>query len=319
ENLLTILLRVTPVEPAGERQYFVQRIRVPAVEEDSKGDAYLQGSFDAGEGKYKVQWLMRDRTERVCSSTWDVDAVLPQRDKQIALALQPGEIRQSDREQFKDEPPVARSAEEPPLNIKVLVNFAPQNARSSTLQPLDTSALVSILRNIARDPRIGRFSVVAFNLHEQRVLHRQDNAEKIDFPALGEALESLDLGTVDLKRLSHKNGDTEFLAGLIKEEVGAAAAPDAVVFAGPKAMLDENIPQESLREIGGLNYPVFYMNYNLQPQNVPWSDTIGKAVKFLKGQEYTISKPRDLWFAVTEMVSRISKWKQGRRSATSSE
>ena len=58
---------------------------------------------------------------------------------------------------------------------------------------------------------------------------------------------------------------------------------------------------------------MFYMNYNLYPQAVPWNDTIRKAVKFLKGYEYTISKPRDLWFAVTEMVSKIVKTKQVRR------
>lgn len=320
ENLLTVLFRVTPVEPAGESLYFTQRIRVPSIEEDAKGDAYLQGGFDVGEGKYKVEWLMRDRAERVCASTWDVEALLPTRDKQIVLAMNPGTIRPTDREQFQEEPPIARSSEEPPLNVKVLINFAPQNSKSATLQPLDTSALISILRNIARDPRIGKFSIVAFNLQEQRVIHRQDNAEKIDFPALGEALESLNLGTVDLQRLSQKHGDTEFLAGLIRQEVaGEEAAPDAVVFAGPKALLQENVPAESLQEIGELNYPVFYMNYNLYPQAVPWSDTISRAVKHLKGQEYTISRPRDLWYAVTEMVSRIVKWKQGRQSGTSSE
>ena len=92
-------------------------------------------------------------------------------------------------------------ADEPPLNVKVLVNFAPQNSRSATLQPLDTSALTAILRNISRDPRIGKFTIVAFNLQEHRVVYRQDNAEKIDFPALGEALDSISPGTVDLKRL----------------------------------------------------------------------------------------------------------------------
>lgn len=319
ENLLTVLFRVTPSDPKGETVYMTQRIRVPSIEEDASGDAYLQGGFDIGEGKYHVDWLMRDRAERVCSSSWDFDAVLPSKDKQITLALTAGEIRAVDREQFRDEPPVARSSEEPPLNVKVLVNFAPQNARAATLQPLDTSALVSILRNISRDPRIGRFSLIAFNLQEQRVLYRQENADKIDFPALGDALQSLNLGTVDLKRLSQKNGDTDFLAGLIRQEVGTSgSSPDAVVFAGPKALLEENIPQESLRQIGELTYPVFYMNYNLYPQAVPWTDTISKAVKFLKGQEYTISRPRDLWYAVTEMVSRIAKWKQGRRSGTSS-
>jgi len=319
ENLLTVLFRVSPVEPKGDPIYLTQRIRVPAIEDEAKGDAYLQGAFDIGEGKYHLDWLMRDRAERVCSNSWDIEATLPPKDKQIALVMTPGEIRAADREQFRDEPPVARSSEEAPLNVKVLVNFAPQNARAATLQPLDTSALVSILRNISRDPRIGRFSLVAFNLQEQRIIYRQENADKIDFPALGDALQSLNLGTVDLKRLSQKNGDTEFLTGLIKQEIGAtSASPDAVVFAGPKALLEESVPQDSLRQIGELAYPVFYMNYNLYPQAVPWTDTISKAVKYLKGQEYTISRPRDLWYAVTEMVSRIVKSKQGRRSGTSS-
>jgi len=319
ENLLTILLRVTPVEPAGEPVFLSQRIKVPVLDRESKGDAYLQGGVDLGEGKYKIDWLMRDRTERVCASNWELEALLPPKDKQIALALRPGQIRAIDREQFQEEPPVARSSDEPPLNVKVLINFAPQNSKSATLQPLDTTALISILRNIAREPRIGKFSLVAFNLQEQRVLYRQEDAEKIDFPALGSALETLNLGTVDLQRLGQKNGDTEFLTKLIQSEVGSSGkSPDAVVFAGPKAMLETSIPSDSLKQIGEVAYPVFYMNYNLYPQATPWSDTISKAVKFLKGQEYTISRPRDLWYAVTEMVSRISKSKQGRRSGTSS-
>ena len=47
----------------------------------------------------------------------------------------------------------------------------------------------------------------------------------------------------------------------------------------------------------------------LQPvsADVPWKDSISHAVKLFRGTEYTISRPRDLWFAVTEMVSRIVK------------
>jgi len=321
DNLLTILFRVTDPARKDDPLYFTQKVRVPAIEEDAKGDAYLQGSFDVGEGSYHVDWLMRDRSERVCSSNWDFDAALPVKDKQIALALSPGTVRQADPEQFKEEPPVVRAQNEPPLNVKVMINFAPQNSQSATLQPLDTSALVSILRTIARDPHIGKFTIVAFNLQEQKVVYRAENAERIDFPALGEALNSLNLGTIDLHRLSQKHGDTDFLASLIRKEVSTTnAPPDALVFAGPKALLDENVPQDALREIGNVNYPIFYMNYNLYPQQIPWNDAIGKAVKFFKGYEYTISKPRDLWFAVSEMVSRITKSKAGRRAgALSSE
>jgi len=315
ENLLTMIFRIVPESHRDEPFFFVQRVRVPSIPEDAKGEAYLQGSFDLGEGRYHVDWLMRDRSERVCSFYWDAEAALPPRDKQISVALPPDSIQASETEPFKEDPPVARTQGELPLNVKVLINFAPQNSRSATLQPLDTTALVSILRSISREPRIGKFSIVAFNLQEQRILYRQDRADRIDFPALGEALHSLNLGTIDLKKLIQKNGETEFLTNLIQREIGGEEQPDALIFAGPKVMLEENVPVDSLKDVGEVEYPVFYMNYNLEPQTNPWKDAIGRTVKFFKGYEFTISRPRDLWVAMTEIVSRILKFKSARRTS----
>jgi hypothetical protein len=313
ENTLTMLFRVTPGNHKDEPVYFVQRLKVPAIEEDARGDAYLSGGFDLGEGNYHVDWLMRDRSERVCSSYWDSEAFLSSKEKQISLVIQPGAISRSDGEQFKEEPPIERITDEPPLNVKVLVNFAPQVATSAAFRPMDTAALVSILRQIARDPHISKFSVVAFNMQEQRIIYRQESADRIDFPALGEALNTVNLGTVDLRRLSQKHGDTDFLADLIKTEIGSTEHPDALVFAGPKVMLDSSIPADSLKDVGDVEYPVFYMNYNLNPQQTPWRDSISRAVRFFKGTEYTITRPKDLWFAVNEMVARIVKSKHGRQ------
>ncbi len=318
EDLLTMVFRVTPAERKDEPVYFSQRISVPSIEENAKGDAYLQGSFDVGEGAYHVDWLMRDRTERVCSSYWDFTAALPARDKQISLEIPASSVQAGRPEPFKEEQPVDRNQTEPPLNVKVLVNFAPQNARAATLQPLDTNALVSILRSISREPRIGKFSVVAFNMQQQKVVYRQDNCEQIDFPSLGDALSSLNLGTIDLKRLSQKHGDTEFLTKLITQEMSAKDRPDALIFAGPKVMLEERVPQDLLKEVGDLQYPVFYMNYNFNPQSNPWRDAIGTAVRFFKGYEYTISRPRDLFYAWTDIMSRTVKLKLGRRGSDAS-
>ena len=309
ENKLTILFRVTSDTHKEEPVFFVQHVRVPSIDDEAKGDATLGGTFDLGEGNYHVDWLMRDRAERVCSFYWDSEATLPSKDKQIALEMPAGVVRRSQEEQFIEDPPVERSPSTgPPLNIKVLVNFAPQNFDSPALRPLDTVALVSILRRISREPQFGKFSLVAFNIQEQRVLYRQSSSERIDFPALGQALQSMKLGTVDLKRLSQKHGDTDFLTDLIKKEMSADDHPDALVFAGPKIMLDSAVPQETLTPlVSDVDYPVFYMNYNLNPQAVPWKDSISRAVKVFRGTEYTISRPRDLWFSVTEMVSRIVK------------
>jgi hypothetical protein len=317
DNSLNILFRVEPQNHPEHPIYFMQHVRVPKIEEDAKGEAFLQGGFDLGEGNYHVDWLMRDRSERVCSHYWDSEATLATKDRSINLAIAPGDVQRADGEQFKEEPPVQRVSNEPLLNVKVLVNFAPQNSNSAALQPVDTSALVSILRSISREPRIGKFSIVAFNMQEERVVYRQEAVDRIDFPALGSALGSLNLGTVDLKRLGEKHGDTEFLTDLVRHEVCTKCArPDALIFAGPKVMLDANVPQEALKDAADVNFPVFYMNYNLNPQAVPWKDAISRTVKFFRGYEFTITHPRDLWFAVSDMVSRIVKSRNGKQTSS---
>ena len=95
-------------------------------------------------------------------------------------------------------------------------------------------------------------------------------------------------------------------------------APDAVIFAGPKIMLDDGLPPETLKQLADVKFPVFYMNYNLNPQANPWRDAIGSAVKALKGAEFTIARPRDLFFSWADIVGRIVKSKFGRTGITTS-
>ena len=319
DNQLTMVFRVTPEHHPDEPVYFSQHFPVPMIEADAGGNALLSGMIDMGEGKYHVDWLMRDRAERICSSNWELEASLPSKDKQMALDIVANAVQPGDTEPFKQEPPVNRVSSDGPLNVKVIVNFAPQDSYSASLQPVDTNALVSILRNIAREPRISKFSIVAFNMQEQRIIYRQEAASQIDFPAMGQALHSLNLGTVDLKRLSQKHGDTEFLTNFITQEMQEDKdRPDAVIIAGPKVMLDNALPQDTLKQLGdNVKYPVFYMNYNLNPQANPWRDAIGNAVRYLKGAEFTISRPRDLFFAWSEIIGRIVKSKFGRTALAS--
>lgn len=315
-ELLTVVFRAFPQGHKEQAVYFVQHIRVPAIEDDAKGEASLDGGIDLGEGQYHVDWLMRDRAERLCSSSWDVEATLPPKDKGMPLFLKPSEIAQSVAEPFvNDGPAHPRHDPEANLNVKLLVNFAPPNALSSALDRNDTDALVSILKAVERDPHVGRVSLVAFNVGETRVLYRQQPEDRIDFPALGKALQSMQLGTVNIQKLEQKHSETDFLEDLIEKEVNAASHPDAVVFAGPKAMLDADVPQDDLKRIGDIECPVFYLNYNPNPQAVPWKDSISRAIRVFRGTEYTISRPRDLWFSTTEMVNRIVRSKHERAVA----
>ena len=311
-ELLTVVFRAYPQDDKSRASYFAQHFRVPLVEEDAKGDALLDGIIDVGTGKYHVDWLMRDRMERACSGSWDVEAALSPKEKPMPLFINPNQIEESSPEPFMNDAAAKSAPAEEGLNLKLLVNFAPQSPQSSSLQRTDTDALVSILKTIQRDPHVHNISLVAFNIGESRVIYRQEAAEQIDFPALGKAIQAMKLGTVNVGQLSQKHSETDFLQGLIEKEIGSSARPDAVIFAGPKAMLNADVPQEELRRIGDVECPVFYMNYNLNPQAVPWKDSISHAIKPFKGIEYTISRPRDLWLSKSEMFNRIIRSKRQR-------
>lgn len=316
-QLLTVVFRVYPDKDRSKQAFFVQHFTVPSIDEEAKGDAMLQGGIDLGEGTYHIDWLMRDRDERICSSSWDVEAALAQKDKPMPLFIAADQVMESVPQPFVDDPSLADiRPREDHLNVKLLVNFAPQNSASAALQRSDTEALVSILKTIEHDPRVARVSLVAFNIEESRIVYRQESANRIDFPSLGKALQTMKLGTINLERLSHKHSETDFLENLITTEVASTSRPDAVIFAGPKAMLTADVPQQDLRRIGDVECPVFYMNYNLNPQAVPWKDSISHAIRTFKGTEYTISRPRDLWFSTSEMVNRIVRHKRDKALTT---
>lgn len=303
-NMLTMLFRVTPASAKGHPAYFIQRVQVPALEDAAGGDALIGGRFDLGEGAYHVDWLARDRQRQFCSSHWDVSASLAAKDRGLPLELASGQVAPHPRDPFEAQPAAGRGRGNAPLHVRILVNFAPQSPDSASLRPTDLQGLVAILRTIGGDSRIGKYSLVAVNIAAEQVLYRREEAASIDLRALGGALKSLRLATVDLKRLGRKYGQAEFLANLVGEGM-KDGPPDALIVVSPKVALDEGVPRGFPRQIGEAECPVFYMNYNLDPHANPWRDAIGRVVKQLKGLEYTISQPRDPLHAWSEVVSRL--------------
>ena len=128
ENLLTVLFRVTEQRDGTAPIYSARRSRFPLIDEDAKGDAYMYGSLrrrrgqvsrrlaDAGPHRAGLFLGMGFRGGTARQGQTD-------RTRHGAGVIQP-----SNREQFKDEPPIARVAERP-LSVKMLINFAPQKVR----------------------------------------------------------------------------------------------------------------------------------------------------------------------------------------------
>jgi hypothetical protein len=311
-NELTVLFRVVPQDHKDDRVYMSQKVPVPPLDKGVMGNGVIQGTFALGEGRYHVDWLMRDQRSRVCARSWDLDAKLSPKDVQLKPWVQATFVQPLQETLFGEEPPVQRDAQSDLLKVGVIVNFASQNPNSAVLDVNDLEGLVAILRRIARDPHIGEYSLVACSLQAPKILSRQENVSRIDFPAVGEALKSLQLGLVDAKQLSMKDGTAQFMARLVREQL-RKQGPDALIIVGPKLSGDVKISRETLDSVETLDRPIFYLKYNTDPAVNPWRDFIGNVVKQKRGVEYSITHPKDLFNAWSDVVSRIVR---GRRSKT---
>jgi hypothetical protein len=305
---LKVVMRVTPAENSAEPVYLIHRYSVPEFPLGAKGEAELASGVDLGLGRYKVDWMIRDGRGRVCSSHWSLEAKLPGGQQHLPLTLDPNMVAGRVEGPFDDEPPVERTATQP-LHVRILLNLSPVKPQESILRPGDAAVLLSMLRSITREFAFSRFTLVAFNLREQKIVHRQDNAERIDFGQLGQAVQSRMAGAVNYRLLQDPRSETHFVTKLLTDQLGAAAAsPDAIIILGPKVTLDKKVPLAPLKEGGTATCPIFYLNYNPNPFDEPWPDTIGSALKaYKRAVAYNILLPRDLGSAMRDMLSRIGK------------
>ena len=84
------------------------------------------------------------------------------------------------------------------------------------MNPLHTSVLMSIVRSITRQPEIGRFTLVAFNLRGQRIVYRTGMAPAISIlPHWGKALRVSASGTIPYRLLWDKQSETRFAEKLL--------------------------------------------------------------------------------------------------------
>jgi hypothetical protein len=285
-----------------------QNIRIPVMKKGATGVGEFAGAFELGEGSYHVDWLMRDNSGRVCASFWDLDAKLEAKDEPLREWIHPAVVEPANAALFHAEPPVSRNSSDDLLKVNIIANFAPQTAGGAKLDEKDVHALVAILRQIDRDPRVGRYSLVICSLPTQKIVFQQENASRIDLPSIGAAVKSLSLGTVDAKQLAIKGGPTQFVATLISEQA-TRNQPDALIVVSPQTLSEAKVSKEILASLEPAGQPVFYLNYNADPWTNPWRDLIGNVVKRLRGAEYTITRPRDLFSAWSDIVTRLKKTK----------
>jgi len=310
---LTILFRVVPQDRRDDPVYMVQRTRVPAVEEGSKGEGTFYGIFTVGEGKYHVDWLMRNRKEHVCAVSWDLETKLNSKDSHLRQWIPQTGVQPLGR-LFAEEPPVIHAPKIDLPRVSIIVTFDPPTPAGARLNDRDLESLMAILRRIARDPRIELHSIIVCSLDVQQVVYQQENTSGIPLPALGEALKSLKLGIVNAKQLAFSHGPAQFASDLIREQLKKENA-DALVVLGRKTGWDDRVSRGALASFDKPAKPVYYLSYNpAQPPGL-WRDPISSIIKRLHGFEYGISRPRDFFNAWSDVVLRIVRTKQAAQAS----
>jgi hypothetical protein len=203
--------------------------------------------------------------------------------------------------------PQARRDLPEPLNVKILLNLSPVKPEESVLELHAVTALFSMLSSITHVASVGHVTLVAFNLREQKIIYQHEKADKIDFAALAKAVQSPTAGTIDYRLLKDPQSETRFITKLLSDQLGTQTeSPDAIIIAGARIALDRKVSLESLRAGGAAMCPIFYLNYDPNPIEEPWSDTIGSALKAYKmALAYNIARPRDWGVAMKDMLSRI--------------
>ncbi len=217
-------------------------------------------------------------------------AEIRKKEKDIKLRLLPGAAVAENDDPFLNESP-AKSDAAHSLKVVVLLHVAPQAMGEAQMRRTEVFALLSILRSIAAEPRIGTYSIAAFNLDRSEVLYRRENISQLNFPELGQAIQQLQLGTVNIQKLRGREDGEGFLSHLLDEEMNNNH-PDALIFVGPKTIGGAVPLRGALKEAGQPRCPVVYLNYDSDPNLSPWRDLIGTSTPLPSRVTYSPHGPK---------------------------
>ena len=171
--------------------------------------------------------------------------------------------------------------------------------------PEEKQTLMSILQGISREPWIGSFSFIGFNLEHSKVLFKEDNVKQINLAALDRAVDSFHLGTVTVSQLAEKDtGTDDFLVQLAAQQV-LRNQSNALIFVSPKIADYPRLEDRMLDGLGEISCPVFYLSYNPGRVAKGGTDWISAAVRHWRGYEFNIRKPVDLLSVWSNIMSRI--------------
>jgi hypothetical protein len=245
---------------------------------------------------------MYDSLGAYCEIKWQLEAKRSRGERDLRLAIEPGGVGESRLHVFRPQEIRPNPEAGPPLDLKIYLNLDPWRGRRARagIRLFEFIPRLAALRALARHPRVGRISIVAYSVDEQTVYLRSELDDRIELKGIEEAIEDLSPAFVSVEQLG-KQKPREFFAQTLAAEFPGDGAVDAYVFVGPDAEVGRSLSREEKRAITQPEAPVFMLHM----QRAPWNGLIGNFVNDVHGKVYSFSTPKDLGEAVDDLLSRV--------------
>lgn len=296
-------------EGGGKPTYFGMRTSLPDVPA-TRVSIEFAGGYELGEGRYRARWVMRDERQRACRKQWSINVRPHFAERHIKVDMPPNSVSEFTWERVLK--PGRATADAAPRNLTILLDVAPVSPRRAQRAPglraSDRLVLIALASAVlervpARDVRL-----VAFNLYQQKEIFRRDSLAPGDLEQLQEALNAVELATVDYHILRNPRGYQDLLASLVNRELRDASSSTTVLFLGPAAPYADNVPAGKLASQApdkrdGAVPRFYYFQFRPFPR-VPvayFPDVIDLLVARLKGKSFVIRTPADFEKAIQRL------------------
>ena len=300
-----ILARVTP-ESGGPPAYLGSELRLPNVPKTNR-TAEWGGFYWVGEGRYNVEWVLYDDSQRLCRKHWTSDAKLSPSERGMTLGIGSGTVAQISfrrwSPQDKADVPILR-------RITILLHAAPLFPRTTRFRAQDRLILLGSLASLLESLPARSVRLVIFNLDQQRELYHDDAFTPEAFDRAAQSMNNLQLQLVDYSILKNQRGHVDLLADLVQKELSATEPPDAVIFLGPATRYWDKVPTPNTDDPAGEAPRFFYFQYKPYVRATADSaDSIERAVKRVHGKKLEIRTADEFAKAIRQVEGAVTPGK----------
>jgi len=293
---LSVLARITPA--GGEVKEFAQHLQLPRLPEKTKNTLQVTGGFAMGPGEYHVEVGLVDSLKRYSRKDWMLRVEPKKNEREIPFEIASNTV----------EPLVYRAWDPDDVKsdtskrITLFINVGPLFPGRSSLQGFDRAILLRTLTSLLRQVRPRSVRLVAFNLDQQKEILRSNEFDANEFFRLAEALDNLQLATVDYRVLQNKFGSTQLVQKLLLDEFRSPTQSDAIILLGPvstdmnKPHLKQVIASSNLRLP-----PMFLLQLRPVIRAGEFPDVLEYAARDCDAKIMRIHSPADFAAAIQKM------------------